>query len=193
MAIENDLIKSALLEAKTLLDDFIVPENIEKTAVFAREVFETIQKGNKVITCGNGGSMCDAMHFAEELTGRFRADRPAYPAIAISDPSHITCTGNDYGLEFIFSRYIEALGNEGDLLIGISTSGNSLNIYNAVRAAKEKGLKTSALLGKGGGTIAQIADNSIVVPGQTSDRIQEIHIKIIHSTIEAVERLLADN
>ncbi|MDH5559237.1 MAG: D-sedoheptulose 7-phosphate isomerase [Deltaproteobacteria bacterium] len=190
---ENDLIKSALLEAKTLLDDFIVPENIEKTAVFAREVFETIQKGNKVITCGNGGSMCDAMHFAEELTGRFRADRPAYPAIAISDPSHITCTGNDYGLEFIFSRYIEALGNEGDLLIGISTSGNSLNIYNAVRAAKEKGLKTSALLGKGGGTIAQIADNSIVVPGQTSDRIQEIHIKIIHSTIEAVERLLADN
>ncbi len=134
--------------------------------------------------------MCDAMHFAEELTGKFRNERRSLPAIAISDPSHITCTANDFGFEAIFSRYVEGLGNSGDLLLGLSTSGNSPNIINAVKAAKKKNIFTVGLLGKSGGDLKDLVDLPIIAPAETSDRIQEIHIKIIHIAIEAMEVLL---
>lgn len=141
------------------------------------------------MSCGNGGSNCDAMHFAEELSGRFRSDRKALPAISISDPAHITCVGNDYGFEYIFSRYVEALGREGDVLLAISTSGNSSNILNAVKAAKERGMMVIALSGKDGGKLASMADVNIIVSHVGfSDRIQEVHIKIIHILILLIEK-----
>jgi D-sedoheptulose 7-phosphate isomerase len=130
------------------------------------------------------------MHFAEEMTGRYRKDRRPLGALALGDPSHTTCVSNDYGFEFVFSRQVEGLGRKGDVLIGISTSGNSKNVILALEAAKNKGMKTVALLGKDGGKIKDIADFSIVVPGKTADRIQELHIKLLHIVIETVERAL---
>jgi len=181
------LIKSSFAETQQVLTRFLAEDkNLGKV----QKIAETIKNGKKVISCGNGGSMCDAMHFAEELTGRFRNDRIALPAIAISDSSHITCTGNDYGFDHIFSRYIEGVGQDGDLLLGISTSGNSPNIIKAVETASKKNMFTVALLGKDGGKIRDMVDLPIVVPAQTSDRIQEIHIKIIHIAIEATENIL---
>jgi D-sedoheptulose 7-phosphate isomerase len=151
---------------------------------------ESIKKGGKIISCGNGGSHCDAMHFAEELTGRYREDRKALAAIAISDPSHVSCVANDYGFDHIFSRYIEALGKEGDVLLAISTSGNSKNILKAITAAHEKGMKVVALTGKNGGEIAGMADIEIRVAHQGfADRIQEVHIKIIHILILLIEKM----
>lgn len=148
----------------------------------------SLQKGRKIMACGNGGSHCDAMHFAEELSGRYRENRPALAAMAISDASHISCVGNDYGFEFVFSRMLEALGQEGDVLLGISTSGNSLNIFHAVKAAKAKGMKVVLLTGKDGGKLAGLADAEIRVPHfGYADRIQEIHIKVIHILIELIE------
>lgn len=183
-------IKQHFVEAQQKLSEFITDENnflaIEKAGLL---MVEAIKKGNKIIACGNGGSMCDAMHFAEELSGRFRENRKALPAIAISDASHITCVGNDYGFDKIFSRYIEALGKNGDVLLAISTSGNSNNVINAVNAAKEKGMNVVALTGKGGGKIAQMADVEIRPPhSEYADRAQEIHIKIIHSLIYYIEQ-----
>ena len=132
--------------------------------------------------------MCDAMHFAEELSGRFRNDRRALPAISISDPSHITCTANDYGFENIFSRYVEALGNEGDILFAISTSGNSKNIVEAAKVARGKKMKVIALTGKDGGELKNICDAEIRAPhSEFADRAQEIHIKVIHTLIYYVE------
>ena len=128
------------------------------------------------------------MHFAEELTGRYRKDRAPLGALALGDPSHITCVSNDYGFEHIFTRQLMGLSRKGDGLLGLSTSGNSKNVIHAFKAAKKKGLFTVALLGRDGGALKDMADLSIVVPGQTSDRIQEMHIKIIHTAIEAVER-----
>jgi D-sedoheptulose 7-phosphate isomerase len=131
------------------------------------------------------------MHFAEELSGRFRGDRKAIPALSISDPSHISCVANDYGYEFIFSRYIEALGNTGDILLGISTSGNSANVIKAVESAKAKGIKTIVLTGKTGGNLSEIADLEIRAPhSEFADRAQEIHIKVIHALIDGIERKL---
>ena len=148
-----------------------------------------IQAGGKIISCGNGGSQCDAMHFAEELSGRFRNDRKALPAISISDPSHITCVGNDYGFDFVFSRFVEGLGNKGDVLLAISTSGNSANVLQAAKAAREKGMKVVVLTGKDGGKLAPLADVSIIVPHNGfADRIQEIHIKVIHILILLIEK-----
>jgi D-sedoheptulose 7-phosphate isomerase len=133
--------------------------------------------------------MCDAMHFAEELSGRFRDDRPAMPAIAISDTSHLTCAANDYGFESIFSRFIEGVGFSGDVLFAISTSGNSSNVVKAALKAKEKKMKVIALTGKDGGKLAGIADIEIRAPfSKYSDRTQEIHIKIIHSLINYIEK-----
>jgi D-sedoheptulose 7-phosphate isomerase len=150
-----------------------------------------LKNGNKLISCGNGGSMSDAMHFAEELSGRFRNERKALPALSISDPTHISCVANDYGYEYIFSRYIEALGCEGDVLLGISTSGNSKNVINAVEAAKNKGMKTVVLTGKTGGSLASIADIEIRAPhSEFADRAQEIHIKVIHALIDGLEKAL---
>ncbi len=184
-------IKASFEVARSVLDLFISSEsNLEAVETFSRIVTNAIEQGNKVMTCGNGGSMCDAMHFAEELTGRFRHDRRSLPAVAIADASHITCTGNDYGFDAIFSRYVEGVGIEGDVLLGISTSGNSPNIVNAVKSAKEKGITTVGLLGKDGGDLKDLVDLPIIVPADTSDRIQEVHIKIIHIVIEMTEKQL---
>ena len=151
----------------------------------------SINNGGKIISCGNGGSMSDAMHFAEELTGRFRENRKAIPAVSISDVSHISCVGNDYGYDEIFARYIEALGKKEDVLLAISTSGNSLNIIKAVSSAKEKGMFVVALTGKTGGTLAELCDIEIRAPySEYADRAQEIHIKIIHSLIHYIEKNL---
>lgn len=149
---------------------------------------DSINNGGKIISCGNGGSMCDAMHFAEELTGRFRNDRKALAAVSISDPSHITCVGNDFGFEKIFSRYVEAAGNSGDVLLAISTSGNSPNVIEAIKAAKAKNLKVVALTGKHGGAIKDMCDIEIRAPySQFADRAQEIHTKVIHALIGYLE------
>ena len=152
---------------------------------------EAFGNGNRVYSCGNGGSMCDAMHFAEELSGRFRDDRPALAAAAISDPGHLSCVANDYGYEQVFSRYIEAHGRRGDVLVGISTSGNSANVLLAATQARQQGLKVIALTGREGSKLDDVADIVIVTPGgQYADRVQELHIKVIHILIESVERQL---
>ncbi|HRG60023.1 MAG TPA: D-sedoheptulose 7-phosphate isomerase [Bacteroidia bacterium] len=146
-------------------------------------------KGNKIISCGNGGSMSDAMHFAEELTGKFRNERKSLAAIAISDPAYITCTANDYGFEKIFSRFIEGIGKEGDILLAISTSGNSANVIEAVKIAKEKKMPVIALTGMEGGKLAALVDVEIRAPhSKFSDRAQEIHIKVIHTLIKHIEQ-----
>jgi len=183
-------ILAELREAQKVLNDFMSSDvtinNIEKVADL---MADAIKKGNKIISCGNGGSHCDAMHFAEELSGRYRDNRKSLAAIAISDPSHISCVGNDYGFDYIFSRFIEGLGNEGDILLGISTSGNSKNIINATQAAREKGMKVVIFSGKDGGKLAGMADIEIRVPHfGYADRIQEIHIKVIHILIMLIEK-----
>ena len=184
------IIEQELQEAHQLLLTFMGDsKQIETISKMADVMTQVIVNGGKIITCGNGGSHCDAMHFAEELTGRYRNNRKSLPAIAISDAAHLTCVGNDYGFEFIFSRFIEGIGNNGDVLLAISTSGNSMNIINAVKAAKEKKMKTIALTGKDGGHLVNIADITSIVPYfGFADRIQEIHIKIIHIMILLIER-----
>lgn len=171
------------------LEDAAAAESFDAVVALLVARFEA---GNKVLVCGNGGSLCDAIHFAEELTGRFRKDRPALPAIAIADAGHITCVANDYGFDQIFSRAVEALGTPGDVLIALSTSGNSPNILRALEAARALGLGTVALLGKGGGKARGQADHEITVPtvpgAETADRIQEIHMMVLHSLVEGVER-----
>ena len=185
----NDKIKHNFLEARAVLDSFIGDdENIQLICDAGNIMIESLKAGGKIISCGNGGSMCDAMHFAEELTGRFRNDRPSIAAISISDPSHISCVGNDYGYEFVFSRYIEGVGREGDVLLGISTSGTSKNVVKAAQVAKEKGMKVIVLTGKDGGTLKDICDVEIRAPkSEYADRAQEIHIKVIHSLIQYIE------
>ena len=178
-------------EAAEVLSTFNNATNIEAIHSGLLVMVEALRNGNKLISCGNGGSMSDAMHFAEELTGRFRNERKALAAVSISDPTHISCVANDYGYEFIFSRYVEAMGNQGDILLGISTSGNSKNVINAVEAAKRKGMKTVVLTGKTGGILSNIADIEIRAPhSEFADRAQEIHIKVIHAFIYGIERAL---
>jgi D-sedoheptulose 7-phosphate isomerase len=162
----------------------------ESIAVMSSSMVECLRARGRILSCGNGGSMCDAMHFAEELSGRYRKDRPALAAMAISDPSHLTCVANDFGFDQVFARGVEAWGSCGDILIGLSTSGNSPNVIAAAHAARQRQMKVFGLLGRDGGKLAALCDTSIVVPGQTSDRIQEIHIKIVHIVIELVEREL---
>jgi D-sedoheptulose 7-phosphate isomerase len=186
------LIEKNFKEAQQMLEQFIAePKNMNAIEKAGNALVETFKSGNKVLSCGNGGSMCDAMHFAEELSGRFRENRKALPAISISDPSHISCVGNDYGYENVFSRYVEALGNKGDVLLAISTSGNSVNIINAINAAAKKEMTVIGLTGKDGGKMASLCDIEIRAPhSQYADRAQEIHIKIIHSLIHFVENNL---
>ena len=177
-----DQIKAELVEAQDVLNKFVSDDNniklIEKAAKLLAESFKN---GGKVLSCGNGGS-------AEELTGRYRENRPGYPAIAISDASHLSCVSNDFGYEYVFSRFVEAVGKEGDVLFGLSTSGNSKNILNAIEAAKAKGMKVIAMTGKDGGKMAGLADVEIRVPHfGYADRIQEIHIKVIHILMMLVE------
>ena len=185
-------IKEQLLEASDVLTNFLNNENNLKAIKTAAELIaESLKNDGKVISAGNGGSHCDAMHFAEELTGRYRENRPAYGAIAISDPSHLSCVSNDYGYEYVFSRYLEGVGRKGDVFLGISTSGNSKNIITAVEAAKQKGIKTIVLTGKDGGKLAGLADVEIRVEHfGYADRIQEVHIKCIHIIINLIEKLM---
>lgn len=184
-------LKQSFINGQQLLNNFIADEhNFTLIAKAVEELARAYQNGNKVLIAGNGGSMTDAMHFAEELTGRFCKDRKALPAISLADPSHITCVGNDYGFDCIFSRGVEAFGKEGDFFVGLSTSGNSPNIIKAVTAAKEKELKTILLLGKDGGKLKGVADFEFIIPGATSDRIQEIHMFILHVLVEGIERIL---
>ncbi|MEQ8624837.1 MAG: D-sedoheptulose 7-phosphate isomerase [Vicingaceae bacterium] len=179
-------------EAEKLLSDFNKDAaNFKKIDEAIDLITSSLKNGGKIISCGNGGSMCDAMHFAEELSGRFRNDRKALAAVSISDPSHISCVGNDYGYDFIFSRYIEGLGNAGDVLLAISTSGNSKNILKAIEVARLKGIDVIGLTGKDGGKMASICDIEIRAPhSKFADRAQEIHIKVIHSLIHGVEQAL---
>jgi len=187
----SDVFIRGFKEAHELIAELLAsPEQLQSFEVMAKICIETLEAGGNIFTCGNGGSHCDAMHFAEELTGRYRKNRRPLGALALGDPSHITCVSNDYGFESIFSRQVEALGRKGDLLIGISTSGNSKNVINGAEKAKSLGLKTIGLLGKGGGELAEVVDHCVIVPGETTDRIQEFHIKVIHLTIEAIERKL---
>ena len=183
-------IKQHFEEAQSILTNFLANEqNFLKIEQAGQMMVEALKTNNKIISCGNGGSMCDAMHFAEELSGRYRDDRKALAAISISDASHLTCVANDYGFDKIFSRFVEGLGNSGDVLLAISTSGNSANIVNAIRAAKEKGMKVIGLTGKTGGEMAALCDVEIRAPHSAyADRVQEIHIKIIHSLIDFIER-----
>jgi D-sedoheptulose 7-phosphate isomerase len=185
-------IKANFAEAENVLQNFA---NSEKNILLIDEaatlMAAAIANGGKIISCGNGGSMCDAMHFAEELSGRFRDDRKALPAVAVSDSSHITCAANDYGFESIFSRYVEALGRSGDVLLAISTSGNSANVVKAVEVAKLLGMKVVGLTGKGGGMMAGLCDlNICVAHNGYADRVQEVHIKIIHTLIQLIEQKL---
>lgn len=190
MLMKDVIIKSISdsIAATTQLQKKCNIEFIENVALKMQDCFKS---GNKVIIAGNGGSLCDASHFAEELTGLFRKLRPALPAIALSEPGHITCVANDIGFESIFSRGVEAYGKKGDIFIGLTTSGNSPNIVKAIHSAKEMGLTTVAFLGKGGGKLLGCADFEIVIDGyETSDRIQEAHMAAIHIIIEAVEIML---
>lgn len=182
-------IKKHFTEAQDVLTQFIShPDSFKNIEAAGQILIQAIRNGNQIVSCGNGGSMCDAMHFAEELSGKYRNDRPAYPAIAISDPAHLSCVANDYGFEFVFSRMIEAVGRKGDVLFAISTSGNSENILNAIAAAKSKGMKVIGLTGKDGGKMASSCDAEVRAPrSEYADRVQEIHIKVIHALIDFVE------
>lgn len=181
--VENFNYSAELIHKVSKDESFL--ENISKII----DVLVQACRNNKIIySCGNGGSMADAIHFAEEMSGRFQDNRPGLPAIAISDPGHISCVGNDYGYDFIFSRFIESVGKENDVLFGISTSGKSKNVIEAIKKAKELNIKTICLLGKDGGELKSICDYPLIVPDSITHRIQEVHIQCIHNIIEGVER-----
>jgi len=185
-------IRASFEEAARTLQAFLEdPDCVAGVQRFAAAAKETLQGGGRLMACGNGGSMCDAMHFAEEWTGRFRSDRNPLPALAFSDPSHLTCIANDFGYDQVFARLVAAYGKPGDTLVALSTSGGSPNILRALEEARERGVTTVGLLGKGGGEARALVDVPIVVPrAETSDRIQEVHIKVLHIAIETVEREL---
>lgn len=183
-------IKKHFQEALSVLQRFLDDEQqMQHLNDAGNLMVNTLRNNGKIISCGNGGSMCDAMHFAEELSGRYREDRRALAALSISDPSHISCVGNDYGYEYIFSRYLEAIGREGDVLLAISTSGNSANVIRAIETAKSLGMKVVGLTGKSGGKMAELCDVEVRAPhSEYADRAQEIHIKCIHSLIDYIEK-----
>ena len=186
-------VRAALAEAAASLERLYGDEATLATIARAGQLLaDTFAAGGRAYSCGNGGSMCDAMHFAEELTGRFRDDRPGYAALAISDAGHLSCVGNDYGYDQVFARFVAAHGRAGDVLLAISTSGTSKNVVAAARAAKQLGVRVIALTGRAGTPLAELADIAIVTPaGRYADRVQELHIKVIHILIELVERRLA--
>lgn len=185
-------IRDQFSEAEKVLQEFNRNENnFLKIEAAGQLLVERLRNGGNIFSCGNGGSMCDAMHFAEELTGRFRDNRPAIGAVAISDASHLSCVSNDYGYDFVFSRYLEGVARKGDVLLAISTSGNSTNVINAIKTAKEKGVAVIGLTGKDGGKMASLCDVEIRAPkSEYADRAQEIHIKVIHSLIGYIESKL---
>lgn len=185
------LVRTEFEEARAVLDRFLAaPDNLVRVEQAARLMAASLQNGGKILSCGNGGSLCDAQHFAEELTGRYRQDRPALAAIALTEASHMSCVANDYGYEFVFSRYVQALGRPGDVLLAISTSGNSPNVLRAAEAARAAGLHVVSLTGKDGGQLAALSDVEIRAPhAGYADRVQEIHIKVIHALILLIEKL----
>lgn len=189
----TDLIRTELIEAQAVLDRFVnEPANLVAIEQAARLMADSLQRGGKLLSCGNGGSLCDAQHFAEELSGRYRHDRPALGAIALTEASHMSCVANDYGYDHVFSRYVEAIGRPGDVLLAISTSGNSANILRAAETAKTTGIQVVGLTGKDGGQLATLCDIEIRAPHTGyADRIQEIHIKAIHILIMLIEQLVA--
>lgn len=189
---EKANVLAALNDARDALDALISNEkSIEAVVAAAGLMADAVEGDGKVMSCGNGGSLCDAMHFAEEMTGRYRSNRRPYAALAISDASHMACVGNDYGYEEVFSRYVEAHGRKGDVLLAITTSGTSRNIVKAAEVARRKGVKVVALTGRDETPITELADVSIVTPaGRWADRVQELHIKCIHILIELIERRL---
>jgi D-sedoheptulose 7-phosphate isomerase len=188
--IMNIYIKNSLNEAKNYLDSLLNNESlIQKINDASLLLINTFKNNNRVFSCGNGGSMCDAIHFAEELTGRYRKNRNAFPAISISDIGHFSCVGNDYGYEKVFSRYLEAHGKHGDCLIAISTSGSSKNILHAMEYAKFIGMNIIGLTGHDNIKFNSLCTYNIYTPaGNFADRIQELHIKILHIFIELIER-----
>lgn len=183
-------IKQHFTEAQDILTAFVADnKNFEALEAAGNLMVEALKQDKKILSCGNGGSLCDAMHFAEELTGRYRDDRKPLAAIAMSDVSHMACVGNDYGYDYVFSRYLEAVGNTGDVLLAISTSGNSKNVLLAIEVARKKGIKVVGLTGKDGGKMNGLCDVEIRAPySKYADRAQEIHIKCIHSLIDYIER-----
>ncbi len=184
-------VENILDESLSVLEQFKKSRaNLDSITQASEALIQTFQNKKRVYSCGNGGSMSDAMHFAEELSARFIKNRKPLPATAISDPAYMSCVANDFGYDFIFSRYLDAMLEKGDVLLVISTSGNSQNVINAVNVAKEKGGYVIGLLGKDGGKLKDIVDCSIIVKSNTTARIQEIHIKIIHTLVELVERKL---
>ena len=181
----EDIVNS-LKEAQNALDKFVSnPATIDAIENAAKTMKTALDCGNKILACGNGGSLCDATHFAEELTARFRKNRQPFPAIAINDPAYLTCTVNDFSPDIVFSRYVEGVGKKGDVLLALSTSGNSKNVVEAAKTAREMGITVVALTGKGGGELAKLADIEIRAPmSEYSDRVQEIHIKVIHILVQ---------
>lgn len=187
----QNIIRNACRQALSAIEQLQAPQTVKFIEQAATTLAEAFRRGNKTLLAGNGGSLCDAAHFAEELTGFFRRPRASLPAIVLNEPGHITCTANDLGFEFIFSRGVEAFGKGGDVFIGLTTSGNSPNIVRAFESAKKQGLHTIAFLGRGGGLLAGVADCEWIVNGfPHSDRIQEAHMAAIHIIIEVVESLL---
>jgi D-sedoheptulose 7-phosphate isomerase len=183
-------IQAHFQDAKSALEHFLSNEsNMRAIADASQLMVEAVQNGGKIMSCGNGGSMCDAMHFAEEMTGRYRENRRALPAIALSDASHLSCVSNDFGYSHVFERMVDALGSKNDVLLAISTSGNSENILLAIAAAKRKGMKIIGLTGKDGGKMAPLVDVEVRAPYSLyADRAQEIHIKVIHAFIDTIEQ-----
>lgn len=184
----RDRLDSALADAERLLRAFREdPATLEAMERIVTLIAEAFRGTGKLLTCGNGGSLTDAMHVAEEFSGRFRRDRRPYAGIALSDPAHLTCVANDYGFEFVFSRQVEAMGQPGDVLLVMSTSGNSPNLVRAAEAARERGVAVVGCLGRGGGALAPLCDVILHAPGEGSDRIQELHMLAMHAVIEATE------
>jgi D-sedoheptulose 7-phosphate isomerase len=189
----KEKIQHSVQEAIRAAETLATPDSLQFIQESAQMIAHAFQNGNKIIIAGNGGSLCDAQHFAEELTGFFREFRPALPAIALSEPGHLTCVSNDWGFEWVFARGVEAYGKKGDIFIGLTTSGNSENIIKAIDIAKKNELKTITFLGKTGGSLKGQADLELLIKGfETSDRIQEAHMAAIHIIIEIVETLLAE-
>jgi len=186
----QDAILASLRDARSALDALMAdPQALAAVEQAAAVLITCFESGGRVFSCGNGGSMCDAMHFAEELTGRYQLDRPALPALAINDPSHLSCVGNDYGYDQVFSRYLEAHARSGDCLLALTTSGGSKNVLRAAETAQARGVRVIALTGRPDAAVAALADVHVCTPGgRFADRVQELHIKVLHILIELVER-----
>ncbi len=188
----KEVVIQHLEEARCGLDELLRNElMLDAISEAGLLIASRLRNGGKVMSCGNGGSMCDAMHFAEELSGRYRQDRPSFAAVSISDPSHLTCVGNDYGFEEVFARYVDGVGRPGDVLVGFSTSGSSKNVIRAAEQANSRGISVICLTGKSNSALAELSDIEICTPaGQFADRVQELHIKVVHILIDLIERHL---